>query len=422
MAAHATAEATTNTTTTTTADARAAVSALSQKIYFRPALFWQEVQPWHIVDAGLEFRMNFETKKNEARFPSSLEIESNPNRLEDLKRKSRCTVPSQDGRDDKAALEKRLCSAATWNRHEEVNLLLMTCYVTREIAIHALFEAVSRGSVESVELLLLADANLVTMLHPKYGKNVVHVAAECGQEKILSLLVELAPSRRDIVDTRDEKRGLSVFDILRANDMGGILRRIQKTIKRKFPPILRVRSASLEDASNIYEIVNKAYSIEIGNEGIAFKTNDRFDTIDEVKEMIECFVLLVEDDGEDEGSGGVAQHNSDRIVGVSGVVMHDDGIGTFGPFAVHSLEQKRGLGTRLLRETEKRLLDLGCDRVEIDVVNHRADLFPFYKKNGYKVTGERREIFAEENHKVVESDVLTRPSHYVILSKELTGV
>ena len=72
-----------------------------------------------------------------------------------------------------------------------------------------------------------------------------------------------------------------------------------------------------------------------------------------------------------------------------------------------------------MRETEKRLLSLGCSRVEIDVVNHRADLFPFYKKMGYEATGERREIFAEENHKVVESDVLTRPSHYVVLSKNL---
>ena len=56
MAAHAASEATT--------DTRAAAGAVSQKIYFRPALFWQEIQPWHVVDAGLEFRMNFETKKN----------------------------------------------------------------------------------------------------------------------------------------------------------------------------------------------------------------------------------------------------------------------------------------------------------------------------------------------------------------------
>ena len=99
----------------------------------------------------------------------------------------------------------------------------------------------------------------------------MHVSAECGQEKILALLVELAPSRGDIVDIKDEKRGLSVFDILRANDMGGMLRRLRKMVKRKFPPNLNVRSASLEDASNIYQIVNKAYSIEIGSEGIAYR-------------------------------------------------------------------------------------------------------------------------------------------------------
>ena len=33
----------------------------TQQCYFRPALFWQTLQPWHIADGGLEFRMNVTT-------------------------------------------------------------------------------------------------------------------------------------------------------------------------------------------------------------------------------------------------------------------------------------------------------------------------------------------------------------------------
>ena len=151
--------------------------------------------------------------------------------------------------------------------------------------------------------------------------------------------------------------------------------------------------------------------MEIGNEGLAFKTTDRFENIEEVHGMIEDFVLLVEEE---------AEEGREKIVAVSGVVMHHNNhVGTFGPFAVDAREQKRGLGSLLLLETERKLRALGCAYVEIDVVNHRTDLFPFYSKHGYETTGEKKEMFAEDNHKVTASSVLTRPSHYVVLAKSL---
>ena len=90
----------------------------SSKVYFRPALFWQQVQPWHIADAGLEFRMNFATQKNEARFPSGVEFEPGTDRIMALRQEACRLVPDSDARDDSVALEKRLCDAATWGQDD----------------------------------------------------------------------------------------------------------------------------------------------------------------------------------------------------------------------------------------------------------------------------------------------------------------
>ena len=49
------------------------------------------------------------------------------------------------------------------------------------------------------------------------------------------------------------------------------------------------------------------------------------------------------------------------------------------------------------------------EHVEIDVVNHRQELFPFYGGLGYRVIGERP----------FEDERLNQPSHYVIMRKTL---
>jgi GNAT superfamily N-acetyltransferase len=386
------------------------------KIYFRPALFWQRVRPWHVADAGLEFRMNFSTRVNEARFPCSIKMPEA--RLAALRKEAARIVPDGEGRGDGAALEKRLCDAATWGG--DVAELLRTCYVTRAVAVAALVEAAARGQLGAVRALLAAAGDsrkLAFELHPKYGKNALHAAAERGEEEVLAALVRCAGDAADVYGVREAAGGLTALGLLRARDMSGIARRVGALVRRMFPPAVRVRPAALEDAARIFQLVNRAYSVEIGDEGLAFKTTDRFDAIEEVREMIESFVLLVEEEEEEEEGG-------ENIVAVSGVaaVHHDDGLlGTFGPFAVDAREQRRGLGAKLLAETEKRLRALGCTRVEIDVVNHRTDLFPFYAKHGYETSSAERkkEMFAEDNHKVTAQSVLTRPSHYVVLTKRL---
>ena len=174
----------------------------SSKVYFRPALFWQQVQPWHIADAGLEFRMNFATQKNEARFPSGVEFEPGTDRIMALRQEACRLVPDSDARDDSVALEKRLCDAATWGQDDKVVELLQTCYVTRALAVPALVEAASMGNVDVVKVFINAEPRLAFDVHPKYGKNAFHAAAERGQEQVLSEIVRCASHRSEFMTSR----------------------------------------------------------------------------------------------------------------------------------------------------------------------------------------------------------------------------
>lgn len=84
-------------------------------------------------------------------------------------------------------------------------------------------------------------------------------------------------------------------------------------------------------------------------------------------------------------------------------------IGYFGLLAVSTERQHHGLGRKLVSSAETFFKARGCTEVEIDVVNHRQELFPFYGGLGYRVIGERP----------FEDERLNQPSHYVIMRKTL---
>jgi ribosomal protein S18 acetylase RimI-like enzyme len=84
-------------------------------------------------------------------------------------------------------------------------------------------------------------------------------------------------------------------------------------------------------------------------------------------------------------------------------------IGYFGLLAVSTARQHHGLGRKLVTFAESFFKARGCTEVEIDVVNHRQELFPFYGGLGYHVVGQR--AFVDER--------LTQPSHFVIMRKTL---
>ena len=86
------------------------LATAGDKVYFRPSLFYQEVREFHIVDSGLEFKMDFETNVNHARFPNTVKIEENSSRLQQMKEKA-CTIVGMEQQRGSGTAHLARCSS-----------------------------------------------------------------------------------------------------------------------------------------------------------------------------------------------------------------------------------------------------------------------------------------------------------------------
>ena len=148
-----------------------------------------------------------------------------------------------------------------------------------------------------------------------------------------------------------------------------------------------VQPVGEEYAEEIYAMVNDAYAVEIGNTGVAFKTTDRFVSLDECRETLQtmtAFGAFTADKDQDQGSQrlvGVIFCGPNQEAGIEG-----ENAGTYGPFAV--LPSMRGLriGSVLMDAAEKYLREeCHYDSVCITVIDVRTDLIPMYEAKGYVI-------------------------------------
>jgi GNAT superfamily N-acetyltransferase len=82
----------------------------------------------------------------------------------------------------------------------------------------------------------------------------------------------------------------------------------------------------------------------------------------------------------------------------------------FGLLAVDPSRQHRGLGRRLIVETENHARATGCHAMDLRIVNLHEELPPFYRRLGYVETGTAP--FPEE----IKSKL---PCHFILMSKPL---
>lgn len=210
----------------------------TEQCYFRAQLFYQTVQPWHIVDVGLEFDMNISTGINRARFPNDLALEApgNEARLAEAIQGSLTIVPPESRRGDESVIRKKLESAVTWGNEDELKYLLRSCYVTEANALPALAEASMRGCEGCVAVLLQAGVSgSATIPNSSANKNALHTACEYGQEECAKLIISSFNNANDIYKTctsgADE---VTCFDLLQRNDMKSMARRLEDHCKTIF--------------------------------------------------------------------------------------------------------------------------------------------------------------------------------------------
>ena len=117
-------------------------------------------------------------------------------------------------------------------------------------------------------------------------------------------------------------------------------------------------------------LISLAYRVED-----FFKIGDRTDEADVRARMKKsAFLLLEDDDG--------------ALAGCVYVDVRGD-TGYFGMLSIDPSRQGQGLGSRLIAAAEIIAATAGCREMELEVVNLRTELPPFYRRFGYVESGTR---------------------------------
>jgi N-acetylglutamate synthase-like GNAT family acetyltransferase len=155
-------------------------------------------------------------------------------------------------------------------------------------------------------------------------------------------------------------------------------------------PDLSLRPAGPDDVRAIVDLVNRAYLVER-----FFVQGDRTDAA-EVEDLMRRGRFLVA-----ERAGAL----------VACVHIETAGeIGRFGMLSVDPPGQGAGLGRLMVAAAERVCRDAGCREVEIEVVDLRTELFPFYRRLGYAEVG--RAPFPEPQRAI-------RPCAFVVMRKRI---
>ena len=153
-----------------------------------------------------------------------------------------------------------------------------------------------------------------------------------------------------------------------------------------------LRTATAADAAVVAALINAAFKVER-----FFVEGDRTNEDEVHTYMTKGTFLLAEQDGAPVGCVYV-EERGDR--------------GYFGLLAVHPARHGKGLGRSLIQAAEERFRRAGSRAVDIQVVDLRIELAPFYRRLGYVETGTAP--FPAEGR-------ATRPCHFIRMSKPLVA-
>ncbi|HSE32014.1 MAG TPA: GNAT family N-acetyltransferase [Pyrinomonadaceae bacterium] len=154
---------------------------------------------------------------------------------------------------------------------------------------------------------------------------------------------------------------------------------------------LVIRTASKEDVRAITALINLAFAkVEQ-----FFVEGDRISEAEVIEGMQTGVFLIAERNGEWEGCVYVEPRGTRAYLGL---------------LSVKPQIQQRGTGSHLMNAAEEHGRNVGCEFMDIKIVNLRSDLPHFYSKRGYVETG--TSPFPPE----VETKL---PCHFIDMSKRL---
>jgi GNAT superfamily N-acetyltransferase len=153
---------------------------------------------------------------------------------------------------------------------------------------------------------------------------------------------------------------------------------------------MTLREATDADVPSLVAVINAAFEVER-----FFKIGDRTSTDETRVRMGRGSYLVLEDAG--------------QIIAAI-FVSAAAGLGYFGTLSVHPGQQGRGLGRKMVEAAEEWCRARGCREMEIEIVNLRSELPPFYRRFGYLEADTRPFPDAERS---------TMPCYFIVMRKAL---
>jgi GNAT superfamily N-acetyltransferase len=153
---------------------------------------------------------------------------------------------------------------------------------------------------------------------------------------------------------------------------------------------LPIREAAPADADALASLITAAYRVED-----FFVTGDRIDASEVRRRMASGRFFVLEDE---QGIAGCVY------------VRIDGPTGCLGLLSTRPERQRQGIGARLVAAAEDACRAGGCREMEIEVVNLRTELPPFYGRLGYVARGTRP--FPDAARAMV-------PCHFIVMGKVL---
>ena len=188
---------------------------------------------------------------------------------------------------------------------------------------------------------------------------------------------------------------------------------------------IRIREAKLSDSESLFALINDSYQVETGDSGVAFKKTLRL--IDMNSEMIPLIprtlvAEMVAENGNDdvvELCGSITWEETEHLhtptKGVDGDTVNGGGYKAmhFGPFAVSRHHQKMGIGNALLNALYLLAKERGCENIDLECVNWRSDIIPWYKKMGFSTIGVGTFPAPER---------CTRDCHFILMRRSISDI
>lgn len=146
-----------------------------------------------------------------------------------------------------------------------------------------------------------------------------------------------------------------------------------------------IRVATRDDLEALHPVIERAYRGDTARVGWTHEA----DLLEGDRTSLKVLRAIVDDPSQ---RLLVAKLNGDTI-GCVAVADKDDGLAYLGQLCVEPKLQAGGLGKRLITAAENAARDhFAADRIEMTVIDSRAELIAYYERRGYEVTGEQRDF------------------------------